>query len=361
LVAGGLLVATVAAAQTAAPEAAPNRELVVGVFEAPPYSLKGPSGEWRGLTVDLWKEVATDLGLRYRLVEKNEDAILEELADGRLDLAVGPFAVTMERERVIDFTHRYLNTGLSVAVRQRSRMERVVNLFRSLASSGAAHLLGAIVILSAVFGGALWLTERRHNPQFPARPAPGIGSGLWWAGVTTSGVGYGDKVPVTVRGRLLAIVWMLVSLVLYVLVTAGLTATLAVAEFERAPSWESLRHTVVGALGGSAAADYLRLNRVSRRLYPEYRGVLQALAERKVDAVMLNEEVLRYYAARTEGARLEILPQIYLAQDFAFPLPDASSLRQPLNQALRRALAGTRYRDLKDGYLGGGDTAAGGP
>src|SRR5262249_37756916 len=150
---GALVLAAVAAGQTAPPAAAaktappvsattldkPDRELAVGVFEAPPYSFKSPEGQWRGFSVDLWRQIADDLGLRYRLVEASEDEALEALADRRLDVCAGPVAVTMDRERVLDFTESYLTSGLSIAVRQRGRTERLLNLFRALASSGAAH------------------------------------------------------------------------------------------------------------------------------------------------------------------------------------------------------------------------------
>jgi len=352
----GLFLAAVGSASAigqGASAAVPDRELVVGVFEAPPFAIKRPSGEWRGFTVDLWKQVAGEIGLRYRLAEKNEAEILQGLADGSLDAAVGPFAATMEREQVIDFSHTYLTTGLSIAVPRRSRTERLVNLFRTLATSGAAHIIGAIALLSLLFGAAVWLAERRHNPQFPARPAPGIGSGVWWAGVTTTGVGYGDKVPITLHGRLIAITWMLVSLVLFVLVTASLTATLAVAEFEQTRDVDSLRHAVVGTLAGSASADYLRRSQVPHRLYPSYRIAIEALNAKKVDAIMFGEEILRYYAARGAGSDLQVLPQIFMSEHLAFPLPDSSTLRVPINRALRRALATTRYRDLRDQYLAG--------
>ena len=151
--------------------ARPDRELAVGVFEAPPYAFKSPEGQWRGFSVDLWRQIADDLGLHYRLSEGSEDEILESLTDGRLDLVVGPVAVTMDRERVLDFTEAYLTSGLSIAVPPRGRAERLLNLFRALASSGGAHILGAIVFLAVVFGTLVWLAERRHNPQFPARPA----------------------------------------------------------------------------------------------------------------------------------------------------------------------------------------------
>jgi len=354
-VVAGLLFAAVAAAQS--PAGLPDRELVVGVFEAPPFALKNASGEWHGLSVDLWKELAADMGARYRLVEKTQAEILENLSDGRMDTAVGPFAVSMQRERVIDFSHTYLNTGLSLAVRQRNWADRLLDLPRSLASSGAAHVLGVVALLTGLFGAAVWLAERKRNPQFPQRPARGIGSGAWWAGVTASGVGYGDKVPVTLRGRLIAILWMLVSVVLYALVTATLTASLAVAELDRGPTRAALRHTVVGAMGGSNAADYLRRNQIPRSLFPSHRAAIEALLAKKVDAVLVNEEILLYFAARAEGARLEVLPSILVVEDLAFPLADASPLREPLDRALRRSLAGARYRDLKDDYLGGAEPA----
>ena len=43
---------------TRATDSAP---LVVGIKEAPPFSMKGPDGRWSGLAADLWSEIASDL------------------------------------------------------------------------------------------------------------------------------------------------------------------------------------------------------------------------------------------------------------------------------------------------------------
>jgi ABC-type amino acid transport substrate-binding protein len=361
---GALVLAGVAAGQTAPPAPAakplpatqlekPDRELTVGVFDAPPYAFKNPAGEWRGFSVELWRQIAEELGLRYRLVEGSEDEVLESLTSNRLDVVAGPIAITMERERVVDFTESYLTSGLSIAVRRRGRLEYIGNLFSVLATSGAAHIIGAVLILSALFGAGVWLAERRHNPEFPARPGRGIGSGLWWAGVTTSTVGYGDKVPVTFRGRLLAAIWMLISLVLSVLITASLTATLAVGEFQQVRDLDSLRRARVGVLAGSAAADFLRHNQIPHRLLPSYPKVIEALLARKVDAAILNEEILRYYTDRTAGTGVQVLPPLFMPENFGFALTDGSPLRLLLDRGLHKALASTRYRDLKDQYLYG--------
>jgi voltage-gated potassium channel Kch len=63
--------------------------------------------------------------------------------------------------------------------------------------------------LLTVTGALIWLAERRHNEeQFRRDPAAGIGNGIWWSAVTMTTVGYGDKAPVTLAGRVIALVWM---------------------------------------------------------------------------------------------------------------------------------------------------------
>ena len=50
-------------------------------------------------------------------------------------------------------------------------------------------------------------------------------------------------------------------------------------------------------------------------------------------------------------AELEVLPQIFMSEAYAFSLPDGSPIRDSIDSALRRALDGAPYRNLKDRYL----------
>jgi polar amino acid transport system substrate-binding protein len=40
-----------------------------------------------------------------------------------------------------------------------------------------------------------------------------VWQGIWWSVVTITTTGYGDKVPITVAGRLFSFLWMINSLV----------------------------------------------------------------------------------------------------------------------------------------------------
>jgi len=52
---------------------------------------------------------------------------------------------------------------------------------------------------------------------------PSIGSGLWWAVQTVTTVGYGDRVPETTPGQLLASVVMLLGIGFVTVITASIT------------------------------------------------------------------------------------------------------------------------------------------
>ena len=77
----------------------------------------------------------------------------------------------------------------------------------------------ATVSTSITVGAGILMTVADHN-TFPS-----IGSGLWWAVQTVTTVGYGDRVPATVVGRLVAALVMLVGIGFLTVITAAITST----------------------------------------------------------------------------------------------------------------------------------------
>ena len=348
----GLALAT-ATAGAAPPEPSrlPNRTWRVGIFEAPPYTWRAEDGEWRGLLVELWKEVANELNISYRLGEANADTIMDDLAHDRLDVAIAPFGITMDRERTVDFSHAFLRARTGIAVRKGADEERWITVARALATPTALRLYLGIVILVFFSGVLMWLLERRRNAQFADRALPGIGDGIWWSGVTTVAVGYGDKVPMTFWGRLMGLLWMSISLILVTAFTAFVTAKLAVAEFGRVIDASTLRNGTVGTVEGAAVGEMLRHERIRHRVYATIPAALAGLREGEVAAVVWDVTVLDYYVRRDPKRDLEVLPSTFDHQLLAFPLPDGSALRQPIDDVLRRYLAQPGWQDLQDRYL----------
>jgi voltage-gated potassium channel len=84
--------------------------------------------------------------------------------------------------------------------------------------------LVAVVSVSAVLIGAALVT-RTDPGRFPD-----LGTGLWWAVSTVTTVGYGDVVPVSTAGRLLAVVLMFVGIGSFAFLTAVAASAIVVSE-----------------------------------------------------------------------------------------------------------------------------------
>ncbi|MDX6256564.1 MAG: voltage-gated potassium channel [Frankiales bacterium] len=84
----------------------------------------------------------------------------------------------------------------------------------------AAAVTGSAVILLFVAAAAMFDAERAA----PGSTIHSFGDALWWAATTVSTVGYGDRVPVTVEGRLVAVALMVVGISVLGVVTASVAA-----------------------------------------------------------------------------------------------------------------------------------------
>lgn len=94
---------------------------------------------------------------------------------------------------------------------------RVRGSFRGKA---ATYVAGSAVFV--VFVGALAVLDAERGA--PGATITSFGDALWWALTTVTTVGYGDELPVTVSGRLVAAGMMLAGIVLLGVVTASLAS-----------------------------------------------------------------------------------------------------------------------------------------
>ncbi len=77
-------------------------------------------------------------------------------------------------------------------------------------------LIASMLALSLVSGFVMWVLERNsRRRRFPKEASSGIWEGAWWAIVTMATVGYGDRTPGTIIGRVYAVLWIMISIVVF--------------------------------------------------------------------------------------------------------------------------------------------------
>ena len=200
--------------QPASGAAAPEARLVVGTMRAPPFVLRSDDGVWNGLSIELWRQIATELKLSFewREFDYDADGLLNALERKEIDVAVAALPVTPEGEERFDYSHPYFAAGLGIAVKAEPQRGILSSLASIVTWQSLATVAGLLCLLVMV-GALIWLFERRRNPEhFDPRPVQGVADGVWWAAVTMTTTGYGDKTPLTWRGRTIGLVWMFASI-----------------------------------------------------------------------------------------------------------------------------------------------------
>jgi voltage-gated potassium channel len=89
---------------------------------------------------------------------------------------------------------------------------------KRLTAYRAAGIIATVTVSVTIIGGLLiTLTDPTNFPN--------IGAGLWWAIQTVTTVGYGDLVPTSETGRLVAALVMIVGIGFLTVITAAITST----------------------------------------------------------------------------------------------------------------------------------------
>lgn len=314
----------------------PRDTLIVGYTTAPPFIVEN-KGRLQGVNIWLWDKVADELDQPYLLKNMGFAEMLNALRSGDIDVSINPLTITSERSEDMEFTHSYYASNSTIAIAELSSLQKVISFVKGFFNR---NFLRGVVVLSLiiiVFGLTGWYFERRRNPQF-RRSYKGIWDGLWWSMVTLTTVGYGDKSPKSVRGKVTALILMFTGLLFISGLTASIASSLTVDRLGQAEvAFDAFKKRTVGSVRNTRSADFLRAQFFRNiRLYDGVLSGLYDLRDGKVDAFIYDEPIMRYRLLQDSTlAKISILPAKFDVQFYAFGLPkDHDSLEQVISQKI---------------------------
>jgi ABC-type amino acid transport substrate-binding protein len=330
-----------------------SRTLRVAVIEAPPAFIKTAGNQWEGLSVELWQAVAQELDVAYAYREFDDSAkLLAAFEKGEIDLILA----LPVHERFVDlmeFSQSYLKSGLSIAVPAEVGEYTWVRIFEGLLSREGLKAIGVLLLMSLVAGVAVWLFERRRNSDmFGKRVVHGVGHGIWWAMVTMTTVGYGDKAPQTLGGRAVALLWMIFSVVFLAVFTANITSSLTVHQLSgNVQGFNDLFRARVGALRNSEGIDFLSRKGISVVPFEHPEQGLRALTGKRIDAFVHDEQLLKHIVRKEFPGKVQVLPDIFDEYFVSMALQPDNPLRKPVNEALLHFMKSPQWTELLNRYL----------
>lgn len=328
-------------------------ELVVGTKEAPPFAMKDAQGEWSGIGIELWKQVAAKLKRPYRFVEAETVAsLLDRLEAGEFEVAVAAITVTSAREQRVDFSWPYFQTGTGIAV-QTNLLTSWTPVIRSVLSYSFAQAILALLGLAFLAGLLIWYFEHGVNEGLRGGLAKDLSSGVWWsANAMTQRMG-GGLVPVTLPGRIVATIWMVVSVVAIAVFTAGITSALTSKRLHNAVnSFADLTTVRVGVIEGTATQDALSRLRIDYKSYPTVKDGFAALQTGRIDALAYDRPILAWMIRQDRRLQAELADVTFEQQSYAIALRPNRPLRKEINVALLEIERSDWWKDVLFRYLG---------
>ncbi len=299
---------------------AQSPKLRVGIFERPPFAMKDADGDWTGLAVEVWEKTSAQLSLPFDYVELPETQAIADTASGRLDLVIGEIAVSPERAREIKFSQSYVGFPVAVALPRSARMSHWVDFLRDVLEHGVTSLLLALLGAMAVFSILLWLVERRvDSTHFGGHPLHGFGSAVWFAAVTMTTVGYGDKTPQSVAGRIVVFFWMFFGVIAISIFTGTVASSIAVSRLAQGvESTSDLARYHSGVIDGSTTQNALGSLGIRARGFATVEEGLAALESGTITAFVAGEGTLRYAVQEKFPGRIVVTPIPNTHESFAF-------------------------------------------
>jgi ABC-type proline/glycine betaine transport system substrate-binding protein len=328
----------------------------VAARTAPPF-VTFEDGTYAGFTMELLDLVAEEIGAEVEVYGVTSNAkLIDDVVRGEADVGASALAVTFQRERLIDFSQPYFDSGLEILVPTDNGGilgGRLSAVARTLFSRDLLIIVVSLIVVLVVAAHIVWLAERRTNPEFPQSYRAGIWEAFWWAAVTATTVGYGDKTPKGVAGRIFGLVWMFVGLFLLAYFTAGIASAFTIDELEgRISGPADLRGREVGVVADSLADEYLRAQGIPATEYVTGDEAYEALLNGSLDAVVHDAAILEHFVTENTEGGAEIAGLLFAERGIGFALGPDSELTEALNRGLISVIESGEYDDLHEQWFG---------
>ncbi|MBV9354316.1 MAG: transporter substrate-binding domain-containing protein [Chloroflexi bacterium] len=336
---------------TATPPTSGSPTLRVVVKPVPPFVMQNGT-DWTGFSIDLWREIAQRRGWTYALQGVDTvDQQLDAVRTGSADASIAAISVTDDRAQTVDFSYPYFTSGLQVMVA--SHQPSFLDALISFVTPDLLKLIGIVIVVLILVAHGVWLFERHMDADFPRRYLPGVGEALWWAGVTLTTVGYGDRTPKGRIGRAVAFVWMFAGIFLLANFTAAITARATVQQLQNSISGvDDLRGKQVATVQGSTADQYLASRGLAHRTVTRIEDAYPLVEQGRVQAVLYDAPVLEHYASTDGAGQVQMVGKAVQPEQYAIALPIDSPYRRAIDQTLLQIMADGSYEALYERWFG---------
>lgn len=314
------------------------RSVRVAIFPDPPFAMHEPTGRWDGFAAVMLQAAAAQAHLDLEFHEvASLDELFAEVADGRADIGAGNCLVTSARLSRVAFTQPILDGGLKVMVAS-DRSHTVAGLWDGLVGDGHVRVVAWGAAITVALTVVVVAVLRRIDREFTPHLHEGLAESFYHVvSVTMTGkTSYKGNVAPGWVSRIVAAMWLVFGVTTVAYLTSSLSSVMtANAMKSRIDGQHDLKGKSVGTLEGSVGERYCGLHGIDVVRFATVDAAAEALAGRRVDAVIADAQSLEYFDTSHPEVPVQTVGEVFERRHFAFPVHagDGDLLRR-LNVAI---------------------------
>ncbi len=269
------------------------------------------------------------------------------------DIGFAEVTITAEREKFVDFSQPFFDSGLIIAVHTNhaqkvGRFPTVI--IRVIGFSLIIFLVGLTCVAHIIW----WLEKDDEDSHaFSTKYRKGIVDAYWWAVVTMTTVGYGDKCPRKISGRLVAAVWMIIGIMWFAAFTATLSTVLTLNRLQSGSikSVADLDQRRVTVIEGTTTENYLRYYNIKMVLSDSLAEMIKLLKNDQVDAVIYDAPPLQYIAKN--DPEIQVVGDMFAEQCYGvvFPEDGAEKLKEIFSREIINMQQNGEFQKIYNKWL----------
>ena len=194
------------------------------------------------------------------IVKPTVKELLDAVKSKNVALGIAAISITADREVELDFSQPMFDAGLQILTPvQGGRGGFVEAIMTNLLSTTVLLYVLGVAFILLLMAHLVWFFERRNSTGMLTHRGyfPGIFEACWWAASTLAT--QADQMPRAATARVIAVLWMFMSVAFIAYFTAAVTSSLTVQQLRgdiNGP--EDLPGKRVGSIKGSTSVEYLR-------------------------------------------------------------------------------------------------------
>lgn len=298
-----------------------------------------------GFEVELWEKVASKLNIKYEYKKVYFDEIFKNLESGKADIALGGTNITSNREKIVDFSYPYLNSGRSILVKSKDDLSFTTVLKAVFGNKEVIKTTLYLVLFVVVAGFGFWITEKGKD-AISDDFYPGILEGIWLTFTTMTTVGYGDLAPVKWTGRVFAVILMFTG-ISYFGYVAAVFMNINFEEAGKIKTIKELRGKNVGVVRGTESARFLKQQKgilVEEYQTPEEANLKLAIGH--IDAVVADHVTNLYFLKQDKYKEFGVYSEQFNVQGYGIALKQGSKLKEKIDHVILELKENGEYDKL---------------